>query len=389
MSSKILIVDDQAVMLRLLFHPLEREGFTIITAMTGVEALEKIQSESPDLVILDIMLPDISGIEVCTRVRQVLDMVNLPIILLSGRTELEAKIEGLEAGADDYVTKPVDPKEIVARVKALLARTQRLRQIAVPVNPPAEIAKQGVAIAVIGAKGGVGVTTLVANLGVAMALRSSPTVAVEMRPFFGALARHFGVTPRGTLKPLLEKSPKSINDAKVSECLTPAVNGLQLLLGPQKLLDYREIQDEQAEILIRTLVRMAAYVLIDLPHMPSVASRAALRSAQSVILAVEPELSCLDAAKAWLELMRAWGIVETAIKLVAVNRTQAVEAMNAVEFGRILGCELLGTVTAAPDLAIAALNRGKPMAMMAQTSLVSTTLLEIADRLITDSIKLR
>ncbi len=87
MSEKILIVDDQAVVLRLLFHPLEREGFSVITAMSGTEALEKIQSEKPDLVILDIMLPDISGILVCNRVRQSLQMVDLPIILLSGRTD--------------------------------------------------------------------------------------------------------------------------------------------------------------------------------------------------------------------------------------------------------------------------------------------------------------
>ncbi len=386
MASKILIVDDQAVMLRLLFHPLEREGFNVITAMSGVEALQKIQNEAPDLVILDIMLPDITGIDVCTRVRKMLDMTDLPIILLSGRTELASKIQGLEAGADDYVTKPVDPKEMVVRVKTLLARTERLRQSSAPVSRPVTKSPQlGVPITFVGAKGGVGVTTVVANLAAALALRGNRTIAVELRPFYGTLARHFGVTPsatpNATLKGLLEMPPKGINEGQVGACLVPAINGLQLLLGPQQLLDYREIQAEQAEALINALVHMTGYVLVDLPHLPSVANRAALRTSQIVVLVVEPVPICMYAAKAWLELLRAWGVANTSIKLVVVNRIQATETLSALDIERILECELLGTVTAAPDLAINALNRGQPMIVAAQTSLVAGTLLEIADRL--------
>lgn len=105
MSGKILVVDDQVVMLRLMSHPLEQEGFVVITAMTGQEALQKVQREQPDLVILDIILPDMNGIDVCRRMRQEMNLVDLPIILLSGRTEVAAKIQGLEAGADEYVTQ--------------------------------------------------------------------------------------------------------------------------------------------------------------------------------------------------------------------------------------------------------------------------------------------
>ncbi len=90
-----------------------------------------------------------------------------------------------------------------------------------------------------------------------------------------------------------------------------------------------------------------------------------------------------------MELLRAWGIAESAIKLVVVNRIQAVDVLNGVELERILGVELLGTVTAAPDLAVAALNRGKPMVMIAQTALVTTALMEIADKLVTLGIKAR
>lgn len=384
MSGKILLVDDQPVMLRLLSHPLEREGFTIVTAMTGVEALQKVQSEAPDLMILDIVLPDTNGIDVCRRVRQVLNLVDLPIIMLSGQTEVEAKIQGLEAGADDYVTKPVDPKEMVVRVKTMLARTQRLRQVAAPpTSGPAGKPRQGVPIAFLGAKGGVGVTMLVANVAAALAMRGNRTIAVELRPYFGTLAHHFGVAPSATLSELLEMMPRGINEGQISARLLPALSGLQLLVGPQQLRDYREIQAEQVEALITALIRMTSFILIDLPHMPSVAGRAALRNAQMVVLVVEPDVACLNAAKAALELLRAWGVALSMTRLVVVNRIQATQTLGAPEIERSLGLELLGMVTAAPDLAVNALITGKPIVTTAQTTLVAGTFLEIADRLAT------
>jgi DNA-binding response OmpR family regulator len=376
MGGKILIVDDQAVMLRLISIPLEQEGFTTVTAVSGVEALQKIQSERPDLVIMDVMLPDTSGIDVVRRVRQVLNLTDLPIIILSGQTELAAKIQGLEAGADDYVTKPVDPKEMVVRVKAMLARTQRLRQGA----PAAAPSRQGRLIAVIGAKGGVGTTTVSANLAVALAMRNHRTLLVEMRPYYGTLARHFGITPSATLSQLLELAPKAITDAQVSARLMPLQPGLQLLAGPQNLREYREIQSEQADVLCSVFGAMASYAVLDLPHLPSVANRAVLRASQLVVVVMEPEPSCITAAYALVELLRAWSIPTTSAKLVMVNRTQSVQLQSVAEIERTLGCDLLGTVVAAADAAVNAVNVGKPLVNSAPSSLVAGTLMEIADR---------
>ena len=380
MGSKILIVDDQVMMLKLMSHPLEQEGYTIITAMTGVEALQKIQSEQPDLVILDIMLPDTSGVDVCRRIRQVLHLTDLPIIILSGQTELSAKIQGLEAGADEYVTKPVDPKEMAARVKSLLARTERLRQVVI--TPATQRSRQGKVVAVIGAKGGVGTTTLAANFAIGLAMRSYKSIAVEMRPYFGTLARHFGVTPTATLNNLLELIPRSINDQQISTRLLSTHQGVQLLAGPQQRKEYREAQVEQVEALMENLVLMTEYVVVDLPHMPSVANRTVLRAAHTIVIVVEPEASSVASAQSLIELLRAWTISPSIIKLVIVNRVQSVQTISAAELERTLGCELLGTVTAAADLAVVSLNMGIPMIAYAPTSLVAGTLQEIVGRLV-------
>lgn len=124
----ILVVDDESGIVRLISMYLEREGFTARTARTGAEALESVTAEDPALVILDIMLPDIDGWEVCREIRRI---STVPIIMLTARESDEDKIVGLEMGADDYVTKPFVPRELVARVKAILRRARPPDQEAV------------------------------------------------------------------------------------------------------------------------------------------------------------------------------------------------------------------------------------------------------------------
>jgi DNA-binding response OmpR family regulator len=120
-KGEILIVDDEPGIARLISMYLEREGFRTASARTGAEALEMVTANPPALVVLDIMLPDIDGWEICREIRRTSDV---PIIMLTAREGDEDKIVGLEIGADDYVTKPFVPRELVARVKAILRRAR-------------------------------------------------------------------------------------------------------------------------------------------------------------------------------------------------------------------------------------------------------------------------
>ena len=125
-GERILVVDDEVNIVDLVRLYLERDGFQVEAAEDGAQALEKIRSLAPDLVILDIMLPEVDGFEVCRRVRNDSDV---PIIMLTARDEDIDKIVGLELGADDYLTKPFNPRELAARVKAILRRTERSPQV--------------------------------------------------------------------------------------------------------------------------------------------------------------------------------------------------------------------------------------------------------------------
>lgn len=127
-SKKILIVEDDADIRQLVRLYLDREGFRTLQAATGTEALRMVKADKPDLLVLDLMLPEIDGIEICKRVRNAPETATLPIIMLTAKAEEADTVVGLELGADDYVTKPFSPKSLVARVKALLRRVERQQQ---------------------------------------------------------------------------------------------------------------------------------------------------------------------------------------------------------------------------------------------------------------------
>ena len=127
MSTKprVLLVDDEPAALRLMEYVFHRADYEVHLARDGAAALSKTAEVNPDLVILDVMMPDMSGLEVCQRLRARPATTQLPIIILSARGQLEDKVNGFEAGADDYVSKPVDPPELLARARALLERMGR------------------------------------------------------------------------------------------------------------------------------------------------------------------------------------------------------------------------------------------------------------------------
>ncbi|MCF6095877.1 response regulator transcription factor [Thermovorax subterraneus] len=124
-GAKILVVDDEPFIVELVKFNLESAGYEVITASDGHEALKLIEKEHPNLIILDIMLPGIDGMEICRALRFKMQTKDIPVILLTAKTGEIDKVLGLEMGADDYITKPFSPRELVARVKAVLRRTDK------------------------------------------------------------------------------------------------------------------------------------------------------------------------------------------------------------------------------------------------------------------------
>lgn len=133
-AKKILVVDDEADLVELVAYNLKKEGFSVDSAFDGEEALAKVKKNKYDLLMLDLMLPGLQGVELCRILRNDPKTFYLPIIMLTAKGEEIDKILGLEMGADDYITKPFSPRELVARVKAVLRRSAALQKEEVPVG---------------------------------------------------------------------------------------------------------------------------------------------------------------------------------------------------------------------------------------------------------------
>jgi pilus assembly protein CpaE len=173
MAEKILIIDDDVDTLKLVGLMLERQGYDISVASNGTIGLQKASSVVPDLILLDVMMPDLDGYEVTKRLRSDPSISNIPIIMFTAKTMVDDKVAGFEAGVDDYLTKPTHPAELTAHVKAVLARTAQAR------SEPSERARS---IAFLGARGGLGTSTIALNISVSLQHQGHDVLLAELTP---------------------------------------------------------------------------------------------------------------------------------------------------------------------------------------------------------------
>jgi len=129
-TKKILVVEDDEDIMELISFNLKKEGYSVVKAITGEEALKQAQSASPDIVLLDVMLPEIDGLEVCRNLKSDTKTKNIPVIMVTAKGEESDVVAGLELGAEDYIVKPFRPKELVARVRAVLRRKSQSQDAA-------------------------------------------------------------------------------------------------------------------------------------------------------------------------------------------------------------------------------------------------------------------
>jgi len=377
MSARILIVDDNPNALKLVGYALHREGFEITVAQNGPEALAKAEADPPDLVILDIMMPDMDGYEVCRRLRAMPQTARTPVIMLTAKGRAEDRVMGFQAGADDYVTKPVLPAELIARVHALLARA-RLEAETAP--PRAQV------IGFLGVKGGVGTTTLAVN--VALALREEigerhSAILADLHTWGGAVAHHLSLVSRASLATLLEKLPSQITPNLVEGCLASHASGVRVLIAAHDVEGaIPEMTPEHADAIVEQLKRMADYVLLDLGSGLCPATQAALKHCNYVVVTVEPDPVALTLAQAMLIRLASMDIYGGQIGFVLVNRSRSAATYTRSVIEELLQSPLIGVITPAPELFFHAAKAGVPIVTSQPDSLTATQFRDLARLLV-------
>ena len=378
MSEKILIIDDDLDTLRLVGLMLQRQGYQISAATNGQQGLEKAFDEDPDLILLDVMMPDMDGYEVTRRLRQNPSTLETPILMFTAKTQLDDKVVGFEVGANDYLTKPTHPSELQARVKTLLARVgDKKGSVAAPQDE-----NRGYVIGVLGARGGLGTTTMAMNLGAGLQMRTKADVIVaEMLPGQGALSLDVGVTSNKGLVDLLGLTKLSeLTHNKVREALISHGSGVKLLLASDRPRDMHLInQTANYETLVKRLAGLARFVVLDMGVGIQPFAEKILPLCDEVMIVLEGVPNTITHTKALIDDIAELGTPRKNIKVVLNNRIRSDTQLPSSQVQAKLEHEIISTLTPAPELFVQATRVQTPAILCQPDSLTARQITKLVD----------
>ncbi|MCX6071757.1 MAG: response regulator [Chloroflexi bacterium] len=374
MNERILVVEDERQMLRLLGMTLEKEGYRIVAAQTAAAARAQIQAAVPDVVILDVMLPDTSGLDLCRELRQHPATSAVPILMLSAMGQVSDKVAGLKAGADEYVVKPIDSVELVARVGSLLERSRRLRGQA--------RAEPATVVSFLGSKGGVGTTTTLVNVAACLTLEGKRAIAVELRPELGQLQTLLGLSTGDSTRTLFSLEPARIQSTSVSAWIVRHSSGVQVLPAPLGIQPDAHFEPAQAMALVAALKELADVVLLDLPPCPRPETEVAIASSDIVLLNMEPTRLGLESAAALAAYAKAHARPAAKLLVVIINRAPLATPVGVRQIEERLGWVVVGGIPPAPDECARAQQLGAPVVQAAPDSTASQAFKALAQGLL-------
>lgn len=365
--AKILIVDDDKDILRLMQFTLEKSGHQVFLATNGPQGLALLKSDPPDLIIADIMMPEMTGYEFTRQVRETPGARNLPLLIYSARFQPIDRQTAIEAGATDYLPKNISPAEIVSRVASLLQP-----------GDTAQTPQANPMLAFFSLRGGVGVTSLAVNVGVALALsRKQPISLTDLNPVAGHAGLLLNLRPKQTLHSIIKTEPP-YTEQTIRSGLTAHSSGLQLLaspLIPDALPDLGRVKT-----LINQLRALFACNLVDLPHTFATITHESLSDVTKLVLVLSPDVPSLQSAAAATQLLNKQGFDPQKIVPV-LNRNTPLPGLSAEVIEKTLRRPLAAEIPFEPKM-LSAINNGNPLVLYSPQSVATTAIAQLAAKLI-------
>jgi len=377
MAYKILIVDDDVDTLKFLRVLLTREGYEVVEAVNGTEALNLAQSIVPNLIVLDIMMPDIDGLQVTRELRSKPLTAHIPILIFTAKNQLEDKVAGYEAGVDLYLAKPIHPLELQANIRTILKSADRPKTGPLP-------AEKGRVIGVVAAKGGLGVSTVALNLAISYKKATNArAIAAELKPGEGSWGIELGLDNKTGLSKLLSLGVPEITSRAISEVLVPTQYGVPILLATN---DPRAgvlgANAQQYRAIIDQLAALAEMTFLDIGTSFHPSFDAIVENCNELVLVIDPQPLCINQSRTLLDYLKPQGFgTIKPISIVMVNRARADMSMSMSQIEEVLGMNVMIGIPPSGEQAYYSATKNVPLSLVQPEGILAQQFLQLARQL--------
>jgi len=375
MSEKILIVDDDLETIRLIGMVLQRQGYQIVTATNGTEALSLALKEQPNLILLDLMMPDMDGNQVTRKLRDNPKTSKIHILMFSAKSQVEDKVSGYEAGVDEYLTKPIHPAELVARIKSVLSRST--------ISEAASV-KKGYTIGIVSAKGGLGASSIALNLGISLYARSQKgVICAEVNPGHGCWATELGYANSNGLIDLLSMKANEITPSSIESQLYSTPFGVRLLLASNHIKDTGLMANgAQLEAVLQQIPLLVPITILDIGAIYFPYVEKVVASCNEILMITDPFPNTVKHTKALIDDLVSQNLLSQKIlNVIIVNRVQSSIQLTRQKVREMLGQDVIGMISPAPELSYHAGLQALPMIKAQPENLVSVQINELSEQL--------
>jgi pilus assembly protein CpaE len=354
---RILVIDDEPLYQKLIFHALKAEKYQFGFASNGSEGLQKAKIFKPDLIITDVVMPDIDGYEVTRLLRREPQFAHIPILVLTAHADLQNKLKSFEAGADDHLTKPFEPEELAARLAALLRRAEISPTRALPAPVPEEARL----IAVHSLRGGTGCSSLTVNLGVGLAsLWGMPTILLDLTMMASQVALMLNATLKRTWADIAQYSPAELDIDMLESIVGRHESGVAFIAAPTFPTEAETISCDIFDASFQLLRKRYDYMVADLPHDFNDIVVHTLDKADVILLTTAPDVASIRAAAAALDTYSKLNYPPEKIRLV-LNAIFPKHGLPKDKIEAALGVPVMVTIPYTSDSFVEAINYGQPL----------------------------
>lgn len=353
--ARILFIDDDRINHQLVAKALQPLDHQITFAEDGTSGLAQARMLKPDLIITDVIMPDINGYEVTRQLRRDKQFSATPVLVLTAQSGLQDKLQAFESGADDYLSKPFEPAELVARISALMRRIEMM-----PASIPQDAGQTAQMIAVHSLRGGTGASTLAVNLALSLSNLWGRTILLDLTMTAGQVALMLNMNLRRTWADIARFKAGEVDTESLQSVISLHESGLAFIAAPTFPEEGEFLRVDTLSTVLSLLKSQYDYIVADLPHDFSEVALSALDASDLILMVGTPDMASIRASAAALDSYSKLGYSKEKIKPL-LNATFPRSSLSKEKIEAAMGMDFVASVPHVADIVVEAINFGRPL----------------------------